>query len=58
MKNTLFISVFAALMTSALSACGGKDSKAKEDNVPADSMAYSIVKKEKGDSTQIGRAHV
>lgn len=56
MKNTLFISVFAAVMTSALSACGGKGSNIKEENVPADSMAYSIVKKAKGDSTLYGLA--
>ena len=56
MKNTLFISVFAAVMTSALSACGGKGSNTKEENVPADSMAYSIVKKAKGDSTLYGLA--
>ena len=43
-------------MTSALSACGGKGSNIKEENVPADSMAYSIVKKAKGDSTLYGLA--
>ena len=56
MKNTLFISVFAVVMTSAFSACGGKGSNIKEENVPADSMAYSIVKKAKGDSTLYGLA--
>ena len=56
MKNTLFISLFAAVMTTVLSACGGKDSKTKEESVPADSLAYSIVKKEKGDSTLYGLA--
>ncbi|MGN1228685.1 MAG: hypothetical protein ACI4T5_03410, partial [Prevotella sp.] len=56
MKNTLFILAFSTAISTAFTACGGKDSKAKEDSVPADSMAYSIIKKAKGDSTLYGLA--
>ena len=56
MKNTLFISAFSAALIAALSACGGKSANDKAEEVPADSMAYSIVKKAKGDSTLYGLA--
>ena len=48
MKNTLFISVFTATIITAITACGGNSGKAKSDEIPTDSMAYSIVKKAKG----------
>ena len=56
MKNTLFISAFSAALIAVLSACGGKSANDKAEEVPADSMAYSIVKKAKGDSTLYGLA--
>ena len=56
MKNTLFISVITAATISALSACGGKGQNGKRDDIPADSIAYSIIKKAKGDSTIYGLA--
>ena len=56
MKNTLFISVFTATIITAITACGGNSGKAKSDEIPTDSMAYSIVKKAKGDSTLYGLA--
>ena len=56
MKNTLFISVFTATIITAITACGGNSGKAKSNEIPTDSMAYSIVKKAKGDSTLYGLA--
>lgn len=56
MKKTLFISAITATAILALSACGGKSTKGNNNDNPQDSMAYSIMKKEKGDSTLYGLA--